>query len=315
MKGDRVMACTTKRSEHTWVRSEIIEPAQRGDPNYFEVLMSTWENIYLAPEEKELLASDIADPDMRAVVMGEEYFAQKSGPYFMEFNEAIHVARERLQASPRSRIWRGWDVGLMHRYNAVVWAQLVDGQLRIFAYTIDPGGLREMCYKVQEDTARMFPHHSFFEDWVDPQALFEKSREDSEMRSAGDIMRETGLTPRSWRGAQTWMAREDAIRWRLSRMVQGEGALIICPTARCVNPDSGRSEPMLIDAFREKFRYEWDSRTQTFKDKPEKNIWSHLIDALSYMPIGPKVEGDRRKRRPKHFGKRSARKKALHVPF
>ena len=67
----------------------------------------------------------------------------------------------------------------------------------------------------------------------------------------------------------------------------GRASLLISPECR-----------MLIEGFVGTYRYEEIGETQRYREVPEKNAWSHPMDALLYVVGGVRTVGrDRREER------------------
>ena len=200
------------------------------------------------------------------------------GVYSEEFNREWHVAKGELEWIPELPVYRGWDMGPTHVSPACVTAQLdYLGRLAVMTEIVTWSGRGDVkqafadqfCEAVNLQCNQDFPNAHWI-DVVDP-AAWTKQTVTSEERSAVDIMNRYGIYP--VRGAVTFTARKDAMYNRLSRSIQGSPSFRVDPSCR-----------MIIEGLAGKYQYRQLGDTGRYDVQVvEKNAWSHVIDAVSYI--------------------------------
>lgn len=216
-----------------------------------------------------------------------------------EFNERIHVAE-----SPLS-VYRGLPLRLGHDYGltpATVILQVSPrGQVRV---------LREFCVWDQTMGVRQFTenvvlpalHNEFSAMEVisvgDPGGNI---RAQTDERTAMDVQSELGL---STKPAHTnlFTPRRDAVAHYLTRMIDGEPAFILDPS--CQKLRRGMNG-------RYRFRRMALSGEARYTDVPDKNMYSHVCEALQYplLDLAADMGGARAKAR-----QLSAARRGRYVP-
>jgi hypothetical protein len=209
-------------------------------------------------------------------------------PVYPEFRDHIHVARQPLPYAPNRTIIRGWDIpGPL----ACVWLQLypIDGASPAPVGVVKPGSqfrlhilaelyaelpVSEFARQVKSLSTTMFPQATSFLDWSDPQAWAASGANDK--RTCAQIIREeTGILLNP--GPVDLVSRTEPVRQWLGRLVptanpsEPPGALLLDPSCS-----------MLRAAFKGGYRYEEIQASGRFKEVPEKNEYSHVMNALEY---------------------------------
>lgn len=191
--------------------------------------------------------------------------------YAEEFVRDIHVAKEPIRYDSLLPVIRGWDFG---NTPACVWGQL-DSFGRFMAIdelvTWDGRGpqrqsnIEAFMPLVIARSNMAFPGAKFI-DYADP-AGWSKSQTDG--RSCVGVMNSYGVYPEP--GPMTWSDRNNAMTRALTKIVAGIPAIQISP--KCT---------MLIEGMGGAYKYKEIGTTGQFTDDPEKNAWSHPIDAFHY---------------------------------
>ena len=206
-------------------------------------------------------------------------------PVYPEYQDRLHAATSPLAYVPNRPLIRGWDVpGPV----GVVWLQRVplrstgpgqsqnDGFARchILAEFLMDGSVEEAGRQALALTREQFPQAVEVVDFADP-AAFDRRANDSQ--SAADILRRScgiHLQP----GPRTLTARFEPVRrWLLGAHPNpgpGEpmGRLLIDPNC-----------PRLKEGFKSGYHFKTLPGAQArYHDIPEKNSFSHLMNALEY---------------------------------
>jgi hypothetical protein len=205
-------------------------------------------------------------------------------PVFGEFREHLHVSRKPLPYVPNRIIVRGHDIpGPL----ACVWAQLYPMpakrpgeiasqpmRLHVLAELYCDSGLSEYGRQVNQQTKLLFPEATQFMDWADPAAWAESQVNDK--RSAAALMNadhNIRLSP----GPANIVDRVEPVRKWLQRMIPTDaptdpmGAILIDPS--CV---------ILREAFKGGYHYREVEKSGRYREIPDKNEYSHIMDALCY---------------------------------
>ena len=187
-------------------------------------------------------------------------------PWYPEFRYDFHVAKENLQPILGRPVIRGWDYGLTP---ATCFTQTTaKGQLLILypeLQSTDCGILHHGSI-VKSESMTYFPGF-YFSDYGDPAG---NQRSQTDERTANDLLRDN-YQIRVQPGPVAPTARWEAIRKLLtSTTPDGQPMLLIDP--RCT---------WIIGAFTGGYhRKEVAGR---LLDEPDKNEYSHIMDALGYV--------------------------------
>lgn len=183
---------------------------------------------------------------------------------FPEYSDQLHL--KNYDPIPGVPIIRGWDVGFG---GGCVLTQLrPDGRWLVFD-EIEPDGvgIDRFSDKVLEHCATSFPRGAVFEDYGDPAG---KSRAQTDERSCFDILQGKGIMIEP--GEQTPVIRIESVRKVLRNIIGGEAQFALHP--RC---------KQLRKGFLGGYHYRrLQVSGERFTDKPNKNEYAGLHDALQY---------------------------------
>ena len=232
------------------------------------------ENVPFLPTDyyKNLMAG--ADEAFIKVHVHGEYGFVKSGkPVYPEYNDSIHCA----EVSPveGKTIKRGFDFGLSP---ACVFSQVLpSGRFAIIDELCATDlGIERFSDVVLKHSAEKYPGFTF-QDWGDPAG---GARSQTDERTCFDIMRGKGIAVEP--SEQSVTLRIESVKKSLNTLSRGKPEFIVHPRCR-----------MLRRGFQGRYQYKRMKITgaaESFKDKPEKNSYSHIQDALAYVAV--KVYGD-----------------------
>lgn len=254
-------------TEHWLYRMYVEKPL----PGHVYWQQSARENPHLHKEYYDELEANYRDrPELKRRYVDGEWGAIFAGQpvYKEEFAWDHHVSKVHLEAVPDIVISRGWDFGLSP---ACIMTQVhPNGQWMILRELYsDDMSIDDFGDAVVDFCNREFPHF-VFEDVGDPSG---SSRSPTDEKSCMDILATKGIWC-SEASTNALIPRLESVKRRLTKTVKGRPRTVIDPRCR-----------RLIDGFSGGYRYAERGNTGTFSDKPEKNLYSHIHDALQYAAL------------------------------
>ena len=202
-------------------------------------------------------------------VMNRLGLIQEGKPVYPEFNRDAHIAKEEIPVADGVPLYIGIDFGLTP---AAVFGQKVRGRWLILAevVAIDMGIVRFAEMLRQEISTRF----SSLEVKIigDPAGDF---RAQTDETTPFQILRGAGL--RAYPAPSNSIdLRLESVRGSLNKMSDGKPAFLM--DKRC---------PTLIKGFETGYSYKrMQVSGERFDDKPDKNMYSHIHDALQYLMLG-----------------------------
>jgi hypothetical protein len=198
-------------------------------------------------------------------------------PVHPDFSKDLHVSRLPLEPTPGTKIIVGIDFG---RTPAAAIMQQVGRQIRVIneLVTENMGALKfgKILKKHLNENYEGFK----FEFWGDPAGEQMAQTDDN---SPMDMLAVSGIEclP-AW--TNDWVIRQNALDNLLCTVEEGKPSIVFCPD-RCKTLVRGLDSLYQFKRLRVKGRDE-------FADKPLKNKWSHVCEALHYALMGM-GEGDK----------------------
>ena len=274
-----IMDTNPPDTDHWWYRK--FEEERPDDWEIFHQpsgLSMDAENVENLPEryyERMMAGADPAWIDV--YVHGKYGFVQDGKPIYPEYNDHIHTLEEEppiLKPMPGrpGQILVGVDYGLTPA--AVIGQQAADGQLIIHdeLVTEDMGAVRFgelLAAKLRQE----WPGYEL-SGWDDPAG---EQRVQTDEATPNRIMRDKGvpLTPAY---TNDFTIRREAVAGMLTRLtMSGQPSLVISPKCR-----------VLRKAMAGQYRYRRLQVTgqDKYADKPDKNEFSHVAEALQYLCVG-----------------------------
>jgi hypothetical protein len=194
---------------------------------------------------------------------------QEGKPVYQGFVAETHVAKEEIPIADGVPLYIGIDFGLTP---AAVFGQKVRGRWLIQSeiVAIDMGIVR-FAELLRQEIATRFANQEV-RIFGDPAGDFRAQTDES---TPFQILRGAGLraTPAPSNSVDL---RLEAVSSSLNKMVDGKPAFLI--DRRC---------PTLIKGFEGGYQYKrMQVSGERFDDKPEKNMYSHIHDALQYLMLG-----------------------------
>ena len=190
---------------------------------------------------------------------GRPVYADEWGPEF-------HSSRTPLGWNPAFVVCRGWDFGL---YPACIFTQLFPhSRLMVLRECVGIDiDTERFAYEVNRLSGEWFPNANFIE-FVDPSG---KNRAGTDGRSYTNILSKKPLrAKRIVLGAISIVARRTAVVDFLKDNVKGLASLLVDPSCE-----------HLLKGFNGGYMYAFQQGT--LRTKPEKNVFSHIHDALQYV--------------------------------
>lgn len=213
-------------------------------------------------------------------------------PVFPEFNRDIHASSSEIAANPAYPIHGGLDGG---RTPAMVLFQLIDGQMicldEIVVYDPQQKGKRgsddqvlqrlgpkAYTEMVREHLALHYPECRLGTIFYDPAIDYGEEEDDQYLLSHfRKELKGVKLRP-GGKEANRLDPRLESVRRRLTAMPGGKPGMIL--SSRCKTLIRGFVGGYVIE------RVSLSNGTGRFRDKPSKNDFSHVMDALQYASLG-----------------------------
>jgi hypothetical protein len=219
----------------------------------------------------ENLASGMDSEANKVYVLGQYGFVIDGKPVYPEYNDNLHC--QEFEFSKSQPILRGWDFGLTP---SCVFTQITPSGRWLVRkeLTSEHMGADKFSDEVIMFSNQVFPGFKFT-DYGDPAGQQESQTDE---KTCFQILQAKGIQISS--GEQTPTIRIESVKKQLSTLKEGKPALIIHPDCK-----------MLRKGFQGGYQFR---RLQTSKeryvDKPDKNQYSHVHDALQY--VGTRLFGD-----------------------
>jgi hypothetical protein len=232
------------------------------------------ENIPNLPHRYYERAKAGKDEDwIKVYVRGEYGFVMDGKPVFSMFRDRTHVAPERLKPVGGLPLLIGADFGLTPA--AVIGQKLPDGRWFIIDELVtEDCGIIRFAEILAAYAAKHYPDHNVDAGFGDPAG---NQRAQTDERTALDIMRQ--YTSWKWRPAPTndFTMRKEVVSAALNRMVDGNPGFQLSPN--CAKLRKGFAGGYQYKAVA-------SANGATFHEKPNKNDYSHIADALQYLLLG-----------------------------
>lgn len=236
------------------------------------------ENLVNLPEEYYIRGMEGKRDDWISVNLANEYgFVRDGKPVWPEYVDSVHCASDVLEIDPSLDIHIGIDFGLTP---AAVFGQLTEtGQWRIVDELVtDNMGAARLAIELKHKMATM--KGDGFLITADPAG---EQRAQTDESTPFDMLENGGLTAQP-ADTNDPLIRIEAVAAPMKRLaMDGEPGFIISPVCRHLRK-------ALSGAYcYRRIQVVGDER---FRDVPDKNMYSHVSDALQYLMLGG-GEGDK----------------------
>ena len=227
------------------------------------------------------------DPNWVKVYVKAEYGSVADGrPVFPEYNDNIHCAKDNLQGYPGLPLYLAFDFGLTPA--CAIFQISSRGQFRVLDEVVgeDLGLTQFVDTQVKPLLAMKYPSYKLI-SLHDPAGV---QRSQADEVTCRQILRNKGLNPSSV-STNLFMPRRESVAFFLTRLIDGEPAFVLSPSCK-------RLRKALNGDYR--FKRVNVPGEDRYKDVPDKNMSSHIAEALGYGCI--------------HFWSPNKAEKAVHVP-
>lgn len=263
----------------------VFSGTPNGKNHFYDVLKtaeaeSSWYSCVLKASETDVVDSNEL-LDAQKTMTEDEYQREYECSFdsiigkkiYPEFNRHIHISKESLLPDRPTEIIRGWDnTGLSP---AVILTYLTStGQWRLFKeFCFSDCGIMDATESIVTWCNKTLPAGCKYKDFGDPAG---RIRDTSKMSARDYIVikgREMGQDIWVVDGIQTWKARRESVAGRLTRIFNGQPAMLIDPYG-C---------PMTVEGFEGGYAYrEMANLPGMYVEEAIKNKYSHIHDAIQY---------------------------------
>lgn len=205
-------------------------------------------------------------------VHGQYGFVQEGRVIFPEYNDAVHCVHDLCLSQHTRVLYLGADFGLTPA--AVIAQEADDGQIQCIdeVVTEDMGTVR-FGKRIRRAVVSDYGNLPI-EGWGDPSG---DNRSQVDERTCFDVLsaQDINLLPAP---TNDFALRREAVAQLLTTMtMKGRPQLVISPKCR-----------MLRKALAGGYKYRRinASGTERFAEKPDKNMYSHIAEALQYLAVG-----------------------------
>jgi hypothetical protein len=237
------------------------------------VLSANAENIAHLPENyyKNQLAGK-SEEWIRVFLAAEYGYVADGRPVYPEYSDVHHVAD--LTPIKGEPIYVGADFGLTPA--AVFLQKDVWGRWLVMheLVTFDVGAA-QFGRTIKRTLAERFPGCQLAGAWGDPIGA-KRSATDEDIRTMFQILASVGVPFRAAPGNNELVLRRESVASPLTRLVDGKPGLII--DRKCLKLRAGMSGKYCFKRVA--------VRGDVFADKPDKNEYSHVAEALQYVMLG-----------------------------
>tara|TARA_B100001939_G_scaffold64778_1_gene53657 strand:+ start:2641 stop:4065 length:1425 start_codon:yes stop_codon:yes gene_type:complete len=202
-------------------------------------------------------------------------------PVYPEWKDKVHASDEEIEPITGRSIIIGWDFGLTPA--AVVCQMSARGQLIILEeFIAEDMGIREFAADVVKPT--LIDKYSNCR-WVSVGDPAGSSRAQTDTRTCFQELFEIGIATEP-ADTNDFLPRRESVAFFMNRMVDGGAGFILNPSCN-----------MLRKGFNGRYRYQrlQLAGTARYKDRPVKDIYSHIQDALQYACLRMRAGSERTK--------------------
>lgn len=264
----------------SWVYQLLVEQRPEGFEFFRQPsgLSPQAENLSnLPPGYYEAQMAGQPDWYIRRFIRNEFGFSRDGKPVYPEFNDQMHVAAVDLVPDPRVELILGFDAGgtpamvVTQRRRTGQWLILDELVVNDDA-TMGPTRFGDACAQLLAERYRGWPVSA----WGDPSAGEGADKQAGELDWLQTVSRKIGVRIKP-APTNRLHPRLEAVRLPLTRLIDGNlPGLVLSPRCR-----------VLRKGFNSHYRYRRQQiAAGRYDDKPDKNPWSHVHDALQYPLLG-----------------------------
>lgn len=213
---------------------------------------------------------DYTADDARVYVHAKRGLTRSGKPIYTEFNDRIHVRA--FELDPRVPIRIGMDFGRTPA--ALVAQRTVFGQWKVrYELCADDMGVKAFGAELKRFLADKFPTGYEVEQFTGDPAGNER---DGSENTAFDLLKASGFDVARPATTNEPSIRVGTVNEQFGRLVEGEPALLI-------HPDCKVLRRACVDGYHYRKLQVAGNR---YDDKPNKNQYSHVAEALQYLLLG-----------------------------
>lgn len=265
-----ILSSNYPSTEH-WMYRDFVKLPVDGYSMYEQGQLENKHN--LRPGYYEDLERDYANrPDLlRTLVRGTWGVTVKGKQVYPEFRREIHVSKTPLKPTGKVRIVRGWDnTGLSPAINLSYLNEI--GQWCIFKeFCFEDTGIMDATEAMITYANMELPDGCEFVDYGDPAGNNRDPNKKSPKQYIAEKAKDYGQTIVIIGGIQTFKIRRESVAGRLTKMINGQPAVLIDPS--CTR---------IIDGFEGGYSYPEIGNSGVYKTEPAKNEYSHIHDSIQY---------------------------------
>lgn len=193
-------------------------------------------------------------------------------PVYPQYIDEKHIAKDPIKPNPQLPLYVGLDFGLTPA--AVIGQRLPSGRWMILREIVASNmGVQRFAGILRIELQRLLPGHKEVKIYGDPAGDI---RAQTDEKTPYDILRAAGVIALPTQTNDPAL-RIEAVEVCLTRFVDGQPGFLLDPECR-----------VLRKGFRGGYHYKrmQVSGEARYDDKPDKNKFSHVHDALQYMLLG-----------------------------
>ena len=238
------------------------------------------ENIPNLPKNYYKRLSAGKDPDwIKVYVKGTYGFVTEGKPVFPSFRDRVHTSDTVLKPVEGLPLLLGVDFGLTPAL--VIGQKLADGRWWIIdEFVTEDSGIPKFARNISQYLATMYPNFEIQGGWGDPAGTTRGQTEVTAFQLMNEYFQLNKRDPSiRWREAPSNdpLLRIEAVKNALDRLVDGNPGILISPKARFIRKG-------FAGGYHYKFIRASDG--EQVQEKPNKNKFSHPMDALQYLLLG-----------------------------
>jgi hypothetical protein len=280
-----IIADTNAPDENSWIYKQFEESPtesykifkqppgliKNADGSYSN--NNSHDNPYVAPDFYLKIAENQSEDFIKVYCLGQFGIVSTGKIVFPEYNTDFHAVDD-IPIISGLDIHLGWDFGLTP---ACIVCQITPmGQLRVIKeFTTDRMGLRNFVeHVVLPGLAALFPDNKIGESEADPSGT-SADQIIEELSAIGELC-SLGI-PTQPAYSNDLHPRLSSIKYFLNKLIDGKPAFLV----------SKKGCPMLHLAFAKMYFFKklMIVNSDTYKEKPEKNSYSHICDAMQYLAM------------------------------
>lgn len=206
------------------------------------------------------------DPEwIKVYIHGEYGWVVDGRPVYHEYLDSVHCS-DKVKYLPSEPIYRGWDFGLTP---SAIFVQVSPmGQLLVIdELTSDNMGIDRFGDEVIEHSSKVYPDA----EWIDLGDPAGQARSPTDERTCFEILHSKGVMIEA--GLQTPAIRLESVRKPLTSLKVGKPGFQLHP--RCSQLRKGFMGGYCFRRLQ--------TSAERYTEKPDKNQYSHIHDALQYV--------------------------------